>query len=194
MNAYNLQLQICLQSVGHQYAPSHPTKRKIEPRTRLTSHGYLLTEALVYIGLIFVLLGVAYVGLYRFIDNSVVLRRSAEDISRAMHAGELWRADVRSAGRGIGLEATEAGSILHLANSRGEIAYTYRDGAVYRRVDKGTWVRVLKDVKASSMEADVQPHITGWRWELELQPQTKGIIKGGRVRPLFTFLSAQKAG
>src|SRR3974390_2364880 len=86
--------------------------------------GYLLTEALVYIGLIFVLLGVAYAGLYRFIDNSVLLTRSAEDITRAMHAGERWRADIRSASAGIRLETNPEAEILHLRTPRGEIDYT----------------------------------------------------------------------
>jgi hypothetical protein len=154
--------------------------------------GYLLTEALVYIGLIFVLLGVAYAGMYRCIDNCVVLRRNAEDISRAMHAGERWRADVRSASRGILLETNSDAQILHLSSPHGEISYTARDKAVFRRVEGGPWVSVLKDVESSSMLADVRPEVTNWRWELELQPQTKGIIKAGRVRPLFTFLAAPR--
>jgi hypothetical protein len=145
-------------------------------------HGYLLTEALVYIGLIFVLLGVAYAGLYRFIDNSVLLRRSAEDISR--------RADIRAAIAGIRLETDPEGEIVHLSTSKSEIAYTTRQGAVLRRVGTGSWVSVLSNVKASSMQADIYPNVTGWRWELELRPQTKGAIKPGRVRPLFTFLAA----
>lgn len=164
-----------------------------DPATPACCHrGYLLTEALVYIGLVFVLLGVGYAALYRFIDNSVVLRRSTEDISRAMHAGERWRSDVRSA-VGIHLETTRDSEILHLSNPRGEVEYTARGGAVLRRVGAGPWVSVLKDVKASSMQAERQFNVTAWRWELELQPQTKGIIKPGRVRPLFTFLAAPRA-
>lgn len=150
---------------------------------------YLLTEALVYIGLVFVLLGVAYVGLYRFIDNSVVLSRNAQDVSRAVHAGERWRQDVRLARAGVQIESSTEGQILHLDRQRGEISYTFREGAVWRRIDRGPWVKLLKDVKSSSMQADVQPHVTAWRWELELQPRTKGAIKAGRVRPLFTFLA-----
>jgi len=153
---------------------------------------YLLTEALVYIGLVFVLLGVAYAGLYRFIDNSVLLRRSCEDISRAMHAGERWRADIRSASAGVRLESNPEGDILHLQNSLGEIAYTIRHGAVLRRAGTGPWVSVLANVKASSMQDHLQPGVKAWRWELELLPQTKGSIKPGRVRPLFTFLAAPR--
>src|ERR1041384_5004380 len=60
--------------------------------------GYLMVEALVYIGVVFVVLGVGYAALYRCIDNSAVMRRTANDITKAMHAGERWRADVRAAG------------------------------------------------------------------------------------------------
>jgi len=162
----------------------------VRPNRCLQQKAYLLTEALVYIGLVFVLLGVAYAGLYRFIDNSVLLQRYSEDISRAMHAGERWRADIRSASVGIRLEPNPDGDILHLRTSRGEIDYTVRPGAVLRRVDSGSWVSVLNNVQASSMQADALPNVTAWRWELELRPQTKGAIKPGRVRPLFTFLAA----
>jgi len=154
--------------------------------------GYLLTEALVYIGLVFVLLGVAYAGLYHFIDNSVVLGRNAQDVSRALHAGERWRQDVRSANSSIKMETSPEGETLRLSGRRGEVSYTAREGALWRRIDQGPWVRVLKDVKSSLMQADVQPQVTAWRWELELQPQTKAAIKAGRVRPLFTFLAAEQ--
>src|SRR4029077_12950063 len=60
----------------------------------LRQGGYLLTEALVYIGLLFVILGVGYLAMDRSIDNSVLLRRNADDIANALHAGERWRADV----------------------------------------------------------------------------------------------------
>jgi len=172
----------------HTGAWPHPFRR------RSGEYAYLLTEALVYIGLIFVLLGVAYAGVYRFIDNSVVLRRNAEDISRALHAGERWRADFRSAGPGIQIETTPEGQVLHLATPRGEISYTAHDGAVFRRVSGSPWVPLLKAVRTSSMQPDARLNVTAWRWDLELQPQTKGAIKAGRVRPLFVFLAVPQTG
>jgi hypothetical protein len=44
------------------------------------NHGYLLVECLAYIGVLFVLLGVSYLALFRCINNSVALRRNAEDL------------------------------------------------------------------------------------------------------------------
>ena len=72
-------------------------------------HGYLLIEALVYIGVVAALLGVAYAAAYRCIDRSIALRRNANDITSALHAGERWRANVRAATSQVRLESTEAG-------------------------------------------------------------------------------------
>ena len=149
----------------------------------------MLTEALVYIGLVFLLLGIGYGAMYRCIDNSVALRRNADDITRAVHAGERWRADLRSAVRGIHLDNNAEEQTLRLESAKGEVDYRYAMGAVYRRIGTGAWSRVLDGVKSSFMENDRRPAVTAWRWELELQPTTRGSFKPGRVRPLFTFLA-----
>src|SRR5512137_1852725 len=59
--------------------------------------GYLLTEALVYISVVVVILGIGYAAMYRSIRYSLDLRRSAEDISKALNVGERWRDDIRAA-------------------------------------------------------------------------------------------------
>jgi hypothetical protein len=162
-------------------------------RHRLHDHGYMLTEALVYIGLVFLLLGIGYAAMYRTIDNSIALRRNADDIIRALHVGERWRADVRLASRGAAWDNTGDEPILRLQGSRYQVDYRFASGAVYRRNGTGPWSRVLERVGSSSMERDQRPMVTVWRWELELQPQTRGSFKPGRVRPLFTFLAVPPA-
>ncbi len=156
---------------------------------RPNASGYLLMEALVYIGLVFLLLGIGSIALYRCIDNSVALRRNADDIARALHAGELWRADVRAAVRGIRSEGNPETPILHLEGAHGEVAYRYSAGALYRKTGAAPWSRILDHVKSCSMQPDVRPTVNAWRWELELQPQTRGSFRPGRVHPLFTFLA-----
>jgi hypothetical protein len=164
-----------------------------KPRAR-TADAYMMVEALVYIGVVFVLLGIGYMAMYRCIDNSVALRRNADDIANALRAGERWRADVRAASSEIRLDAGAAGQILHLLTGRGEIDYRFATGAVFRRVGEGSWVCLLPNVKASSMAAEPRQIVKAWRWELELQPQIKATVKPGRVLPLFTFLAVpQKA-
>ncbi|HZR16898.1 MAG TPA: hypothetical protein VFE51_06180 [Verrucomicrobiae bacterium] len=155
--------------------------------------GYLLTEALVYIGLVFLLLGIGSAALYRCIDNSVALRRNADDILRVVHAGELWRADVRGAKGGIAWDKSAAQPVLRLREPRGEVDYRYDGTNVLRRIGNGPWSRILDRVKVSAMSQETRSTITAWRWELELQPITRGSFKTGRVRPLFTFLAASPA-
>jgi hypothetical protein len=150
---------------------------------------YLLIEALVYIGCVFVILGFGYAAVYRYIDHSVVLRRDADDIARALEAGERWRADVRSAAGQLRLENTETNQVLRFSGSRGELAYRFSAGTVSRQLASGPWIPLLQNVRSSAMQPDPRQNVTAWVWELELQPRTKASIKAGRVRPLFTFFA-----
>jgi hypothetical protein len=149
----------------------------------------MLTEALVYIGLVFVLLGIGYAAMYRSIDNSVALRRNADDILRAMHAGERWRADIRLATRDVAWDNSGDNPVLRLEGSTNQVNYRFTGSAVCRRTGTGPWSRILEHVGSSLMEREQRPAVIVWRWELELQPQATGSFKPGRVRPLFTFLA-----
>jgi hypothetical protein len=160
------------------------------PRER---RGYLLNEALVYCGAVVVLLGVGYAALYRCVDNSTVLRRSADDIARALSAGERWRNDVRKAAAGVTLESSAEASTLHLKGEGRSIDYRFAEGRVWRRSDAGPWVYVLEGVRASRMVPEPRGSVNGWRWELELQPQARGSVRPGRIVPLFTFLTVSRA-
>jgi hypothetical protein len=151
--------------------------------------GYLLIEALVYIAVIVALLGTGYAAMYRCIDSSIALRRNAEDIANALHAGERWRADVRAARQPVRLEDTADGQLLYLPRATNEVAYRFATNIVSRRLGAGPWVRLLPNVKSSAMKPDPREHATAWCWELELAPRTQGSVKPGRVRPLFTFIA-----
>jgi hypothetical protein len=153
------------------------------------NHAYLLIEALIYIAAVFVLLGAGYAAMYRCIDNSIALRRNVDDITSALHAGERWRADVRSATNRVRLENTAPGQLLHLQGASREVVYQFGTNGISRRLGTGPWVRVLPNVKSSAMQPDPREHVTAWRWELELQPRTTGSVKPGRFRPLFTFIA-----
>jgi hypothetical protein len=153
------------------------------------NRAFMLTECLVYIGLLFVVLGAGYLAMDRCIDNSLVLRRNADDIASALRAGERWRADVRTASAGTRLENSEDSQTLVLSGARGETAYRFSTNAVLRRVGQGPWVRLLGNVKSSAMQSDPRQRVTAWRWELELQPRAKASVKASRIRPLFTFLA-----
>jgi len=164
-------------------------KLRLQPRAR---NGYLLAEALVYIGLVVMLMSLASVMLMRCIDGSAALRRNVGEISAALQAGEHWRADVRAGGSQARLETNSGQQTLLLTSSRGEVAYRFSSKAVFRRIGQGPWFRLLDNVSASTMEPDPRPNVTAWRWELELQPRVKGAVRPGRVRPLFTFLAVPR--
>ncbi len=164
-------------------------KRRPQPKAQ---DGYLLAEVLVYIGTVVMLVSLASVMLARCIDRSVALRRNAGEISAALQTGELWRADVRAAASAARIETNGGQQTLRLVSSRGKVAYRFSSKAVFRRLGQGPWVRVLDNVRASTMEPDPRRNITAWRWELELQPRGKGVAKPSRIRPLFTFLAVPK--
>jgi hypothetical protein len=170
---------------------------KVKPKVKLklpsrAQDGYLLAEALVYIGIMVMLVSLASVILMRCIDRSVALRRNAAEISAALQTGELWRAEVRAAGSKARIETQDGQQTLRLTSSRGDVAYRFSSKAVFRRIGEGPWVRVLDNVRASTMEPDPRRNITAWRWELELQPRAKGVARPSRIRPLFTFLAVPK--
>lgn len=149
---------------------------------------FSLIELLAYMSLFFIVVGIAYKALYTTMDSSAALRRNATDISRALEAGERWRADVRNATRPIRVETSATKEeIIHLPRANGEVAYRFSENSVSRRVGRGTWALFLADVKNSNFISDRRQNVTAWRWELELKPYQKKIT---RTRPLFTFIAA----
>lgn len=161
-------------------------RSSIQNRRALQSsarHAYSLIECLVYIGVLFVLMGVAYIALFRCVANSVALRGNADDISRVLHIGERWRADVRSVSGNIRLETTNLVQIASLPTSRGKIIYCFATNTVSRSYNGGPWGQLLTNVASSTMSADARQTLTAWKWELELAPGKKSP----RIRPQFTF-------
>ncbi len=147
--------------------------------------GYLMVECLVYIGVLFLILGAGYVALYQGIDNSVTLHRNADDISTALRAGERWRTDVRSATAIIQVEPNPEGASLRIPIAGGDVSYRFATNAILRRYKAGPWISVVSNVKSFNMESDPRERVTAWRWDLELEPRRKASIT--RMRPLFTF-------
>ncbi len=157
--------------------------QKRHSRPSSAKRAYSLIECLVYIAVLFVLLGVSYIALFRCIDNSVALRRNADDISRVLHVGERWRADVRSVSGNIRLETTNLAQIASLPTSQGQIIYCFATNTLARSYNGGPWSQLLTNVASSTMRPDARRTLTAWKWELELVPRKNS----SRVRPLFTF-------
>ena len=139
---------------------------------------------MAYIGLLAVILSMAFAAFYRTTEYSRDLSRNAADIGRALRAGERWRADVRASTRPPRLETVGEESQLRLAGGAGEVTYTFRGGAILRQALPNTnWVELLPRAASSRMFEEHRRHVGVWRWEVEL----KGGQKVTRVRPLFSF-------
>jgi hypothetical protein len=148
--------------------------------------GISLIECLVYISMWLAITGIASAVFYKAWDNSKHLRRNADGIVQALHAGELWRADVRSATGP--LENAEAGdtATIRIPTAKGAVVYSFANGELRRQTAENTPPQILlAHVKASRMQLDARRHVTAWRWELELQP----VQKKPKMLPLFTFES-----
>ena len=153
---------------------------------RIHSHrerGISLLEILVYMGLFVVVTGFATILFFQTWDDSRGLRRDADDIVRALHAGDEWRADIRKAAGPISVSEAKGVQQLHIPSASGEIVYEFTGQKVLREAGSVTNRVVLANVKGSRMEPDSRPDIKAWRWELELTTAKKTAY----IRPLFTF-------
>ena len=159
---------------------------KLKRTERMTSSGIMLVEMLVYMSVLLVIIGVGYAALYNCIDNSAALRHSSDDIVSALHAGENWRADLRSSAGQIQVETTPDEQIVRLRGTHGDVSYRFANNTIFRRLGNNEWSPVLARVKASTFTSESRHNVAAWRWELELQTRTKKV---NRVLPLFTFIA-----
>ncbi len=155
-------------------------ERSIKPDRRL--RGTMLIEMLVYIAVLAVVIVLAARAFSRTLDHAREGRRVAADISRALAAGERWRADLRAANGLPRLEAAAPLQALHIPRPAGEVVYFFDGKSLTRGVGTNTPVSFLADLKASSFIRDQRQRVGSWRWEVELATR-----RPARVRPLFTF-------
>ncbi len=153
-------------------------------RKSRAASGYSLLECLVYITALGIIMELAFAAYYRIDLHHRRLARNAADLVRTLQAGERWREDVRSTIGKLEWRGTGADQELRIPQAKGEVAYAFRQGTVWRRTTPGgPWMELLPEVKTSRMVADPRKQVTAWQWELELQSTQKVV----RVSPLFTF-------
>ncbi len=147
-----------------------------------------LIECLVYIGVFATLLGVSTCAFYRCYDHMRSLRRNADDITRTLHLGELWRHDIRLATQPPALD--ETAQTLHIQQQERVVDYRFTDNQVLRRTSAtAPWSSVLTNFNQSQMRLEHQNGVAAWRWEVELKP----LRKPARVQPLFTFTAVPES-
>ena len=152
-------------------------------RDRHDQSGYFLIELLIYLGVLVIVMGVAFGAFYRCLDSSRNLARNAEDVIQAVRAGELWRADIRLAIASPETIADGAVTACEIPQTGGRVAYILSDGALWRKTAELPAVRLVARVNRSMVYRDERDKVTSWRWELELKTRKRE----SRLRPLFTF-------
>jgi len=151
---------------------------------------FTLLEMIVYMVLFVIVVGCATKTFYECWDNSKALRKSADDIARALEIGERWRADIRGATGAVKLTSTDGSEQVRIPEPAGEVIYTFANGELRRQAGStapGTlW---LSGVKSSRMQSEARGSVAAWRWELELKSTRKQPL----MRPLFSFETAAGA-
>jgi hypothetical protein len=164
-------------------APTDLQPGALSKYARASQRGVMLIDCVVYIGMFFVVAGVAFSFFYACWDGSLALRRNTDDITSALKAGEMWRADVRNATGPLLAEDSADGQVLHIPEKSGEVVYKFSEGSLWRSAANQESRQVLLKVKSSRMESERRQQVTAWRWEIEL-PIKK---RTAQVHPLFTF-------
>jgi type II secretory pathway pseudopilin PulG len=164
-----------------------PTRIRNSEFAVRNSSAFTLIECLVYVALFAVFIVLVIGAFFRARDGASVLRRNADDITRALHAGERWREDVRTATAPPRLVTDGEQSWLALPRGTNTTVYTHFRNTVWRQEHTNqTWQPALARVKSSTMTADTRQHASAWRWEVELQLKDEKR----QAKPLFTFLAA----
>jgi len=146
--------------------------------------GIMLLECLAYIAAFTVVVGLGFAVFYVCWDTSRALQAQADNITRALRAGERWRADIRAATGPILVSSAPEGQTVEIPRGANSVAYRFAAGQVSRKLaPAGQWSVLLPRVKASQMQADPRTRVTAWRWDVELMPARTKV----RVPPLFTF-------
>jgi len=148
---------------------------------------FTLIECVVYVAVFFMVLGLAFMTYYRAEGNNRRLRQNADDILRAVRAGEQWRADVRRATGAIHWVGAEPSRELVIPQTNGIVKYSFTQETVWRQTGPKP-TPLIVGVAGSRMETEPRTFVTGWRWEVELKTRQKAV----RVKPLFTFEAAAK--
>lgn len=155
-------------------------------RLKSNPDGFMLLDCIIYITLFFLILGMAFAAFYKTMEHSKRLNRSTRDVARILEAGERWRDDIRQATSPPRIITPDTEPTLIIPQKNGEVAYTFRGGALLRRADtQARWLEFLPDAASSLMQKDARKRLDSWRWEIELKAPREKVY----TRPVFTFQS-----
>lgn len=159
---------------------------RLKTHGRWSAAGIMLIECMIYIGVVVIVLGVAFTVFYKCTDNYVGLRRNAEDITRALHAGERWREDIRQATGPAGYLESDERPMWRIPQLQSDVYYLYDAGSLWRFASSNSLPEeILGNVLSSTMNNEKRQEVACCAWTVELKPRRKGP----HVRPVFHFLA-----
>jgi hypothetical protein len=137
------------------------------------SGGFTLMEMLVYIFGLTLIMNLAFSAYFRCQKNTSSLRNFSNELLTTLNAGEQWREDVRNA---ISAPYLSNETDLCIPIASGKIIYTASNGKLWRQ-DAGheNKIQILKNVKNSIMQKELDSHVPAWKWELELLPSNPAV-------------------
>ena len=98
----------------------------------LNSRAFTLIELLVYISVFAIIATFATQVFFQGRDTSHALLRSADDISRAVHAGEHWREDIRTATAAPRVGEENGRAVIAIPHGTNTTFYTHFNNTVWR--------------------------------------------------------------
>jgi len=153
------------------------------------SAGIMLIECMVYLGVFTIVIGVGFAVFFKCSDNYVGLRRNAEEITQALHAGERWREDVRHATGPAAYSESDSRAIWRIPGRDADVYYLHDAGSIWRFASSNSVPEeVLSRVSRSDMRDDDRQGVVCYAWTVELKTERKAPT----VRPLFHFLAVPR--
>lgn len=157
------------------------------PRSRYArQRSFLLFEVMVYVGLLVIILGLAYRMFFEALAHHRHLAATTTALVTALEAGEQWRADVRASLGGPQLLPNAPRPTWQLQKRRHTVQYALDHEAILRRVlPKTNWLVVVTNVIQTRMQIESRSFGVVARWDLEL----RGYRPSPLIKPVFSFLA-----
>lgn len=144
-----------------------------------------LIEALVYIAVFMMVVGLTYQCFHMFLKNSQNLKKATEDIIRVTQIGDRWREDIRNAD-----SIKYDNGILFLNKDGRESCYSFKDNALqFRGAALDSQWKILSDrIGECIFTETAHKGFSAWEMNIELKVRNEK----SKVKPLFSFMAVNK--
>jgi hypothetical protein len=154
--------------------------------------GASLVELLMYAGLLFLFVGIAYGTVDRLWLETRRLEKRADSLRGLVQAGEQWRADIRQSSADPTVDADGLG--ISIPTGTNQVRWTVEKplGLACRDAGGGD-IRIYPwPLQAAAFAAAKRGSTAGWTWDLTLAPPTKRDRQPQTVRFLAVAAGKEK--